>query len=222
VLPIFESSIVPLRAFAASTNRLATTPTGMPIRMGFLYHPNGCNMKAWLPTGEGKDFELGRTHEPLSAFKDKLQVIANLDQLNATAGPDGGGDHARGSGVWLTGLRINKSESEIRANTSIDQVAASQVGKQTRFPSLELISDGSRKTGNCDSGYSCEYEFNISWRSPTTPNQPEPNPRLVFERLFGHGSPEQRQTNLAARQARRRSVLTTNENSTNICTAFVM
>src|SRR4029079_749821 len=71
----------------------------------------------------------------------------------------------------------------------------------------ELISDGSRKTGNCDSGYSCEYEFNISWRSPTTPNQPEPNPRLVFERLFGHGTPEERQKNLAARQERRRSVL---------------
>jgi hypothetical protein len=207
-LPLFESSILPLRAIASSaTNRLATTATGMPIRMGFMYHPNGCNMKAWLPTGEGKDFELGRTHAPLAAFKDKLQVIANLDQLNATAGPDGGGDHARGPGVWLTGLRINKSESEIRANTSIDQLAAAHVGKQTRFPSLELISDGSRKTGNCDSGYSCEYEFNISWRSPTTPNQPEPNPRLVFERLFGHGTPEERQKNLAARQERRRSVL---------------
>ena len=92
-LPLFESSILPLRAIASSaTNRLATTATGMPIRMGFMYHPNGCNMKAWLPTGEGKDFELGRTHAPLAAFKDKLQVIANLDQLNATAGPDGGGD----------------------------------------------------------------------------------------------------------------------------------
>jgi hypothetical protein len=206
-LPVFESMLGPGRALGATVNQLATTPTGMPIRMAFLYHPNGVNMDSWLPTGEGKDFVLGRTHAPLAAFKDKLQVFANLDQLNATAGPDGGGDHARGPGVWLTGLRINKSESDIRANTSIDQIAAQHVGRQTRFPSLELISDGSRKTGDCDNGYSCEYEFNISWRSPTTPNQPESNPRLAFERLFGHGTPEERAANLAARQNRRKSVL---------------
>lgn len=206
-LPMMES-FVPRKTFAAAlTPGVATTASGMPLRTAFLYHPNGVNVKKWHPTGEGKDFQLGETHQPLADFKDKLQIFANLDQINATGGADGGGDHARAPGVWLTGLRIKKSEKDLRANVSIDQVIAQHAGSLTRLPSLELISDGSRKTGNCDNGYSCEYEYNISWRTPTTPNPPEPNPRLVFERLFGAGNPEERARNLAMRQARRRSIL---------------
>ena len=205
-LPILESFST-RQAKALTSSSLATTPSGMPLRTAFLYHPNGVNLSKWHPTGEGSDFELGPTHQPLTDFKNKLQIFANLDQINATAGPDGGGDHARAPGVWLTGLRIKKSEKDLRANISIDQVMAQRIGKYTRLPSLELISDGSRKTGNCDSGYSCEYEYNISWRSPTTPNPPEPNPRLVFERLFGHGTPEERAKNLERRQSKRKSIL---------------
>ncbi|MBC7819971.1 MAG: DUF1552 domain-containing protein [Planctomycetaceae bacterium] len=204
---MFESFLSRDARAAAMQPAVATTASGMPIRTAFLYHPNGVNLRKWHPTGEGRDFTLGKTHEPIAAFKDKLQIFANLDQVNATAGPDGGGDHARAPGVWLTGLRIKKSEKDIRANTSIDQVMAQRIGNLTRLPSLELISDGTRKTGNCDSGYSCEYEFNVSWRSPTTPNPPEPNPRLVFERLFGSGAPEERRRNLMQRQATRRSML---------------
>lgn len=206
-LPMFETFVARDVRAAVDASPVATTATGMPVRTAFLYHPNGVNLQRWHPQGEGREFELGTTHEPLAQFKDKLQIFANLDQLNATAGRDGGGDHARAPGVWLTGLRIKKSEKDIRANVSIDQVMAERIGKLTRLPSLELISDGSRKTGNCDSGYSCEYEYNISWRSPTTPNPPEPNPRLVFERLFGVGSPQERKRNLSQRQAKRQSIL---------------
>lgn len=214
-LPLFES-FLSAKASAGKISQPATTATGMPIRTGFFYHPNGVNLKTWHPTGEGKKFQLGKTHEPLAAFKEKLQIFANLDHDGAVARyttpdgrvmNDGGGDHARAPGVWLTGTRVKKSEKDIRAGISIDQVIAQHIGKLTRFPSLELISDGSRKTGNCDSGYSCEYEYNISWRSATTPNPPEPNPRLVFERLFGAGSPEERAANLAMRKEQRRSVL---------------
>jgi hypothetical protein len=204
---MFETFVARDVRAAANAPSVATTASGMPIRTAFLYHPNGVNLKKWHPTGEGKDFALGETHAPLAAFKDKLQIFANLDHVNATAGPDGGGDHARACGVWLTGLRIKKSEKDVRANTSIDQIMAQRIGKLTPLPSLELISDGTRKTGNCDSGYSCEYEYNVSWRSPTTPNPPEPNPRLVFERLFGAGTPQERQQHLAQRRAKRRSVL---------------
>ena len=205
-----------LDEFTGDPDMPATTATGMPVRTGFFYHPNGVNLNLWHPTGEGRDFQLSKTHEPLAAFKDKLQVFANLDHSGAvarytnpdgSAGNDGGGDHARAPGVWLTGTRVRKSEKDIRAGISIDQVLAQNIGRLTRFPSLELISDGSRKTGNCDSGYSCEYEYNISWRSATTPNPPEPNPRLVFERLFGAGSPEERAASLAMRKEQRRSVL---------------
>ena len=161
-------SFVPRKTFAAaSTPSVATTASGMPLRTAFLYHPNGVNVKKWHPTGDGKDFQLGETHQPLADFKDKLQIFANLDQINATGGEDGGGDHARAPGVWLTGLRIKKSEKDLRSNVSIDQIIAQHAGSLTPLPSLDLISDGGRKTGNCDNGYLCEYLYNVSWRMAT-------------------------------------------------------
>ncbi|MBO0699688.1 MAG: DUF1552 domain-containing protein, partial [Zavarzinella sp.] len=123
-------------------------------------------------------------------------------------GPDGGGDHARGGGTFLTGVRLKKSATDIRAGTSIDQVIAQEVGHLTRFPSLELSCDpGTRTTGACDTGYSCAYQFNLSWSTPTSPKTPEANPRLVFERLFGAGKPGERRANLKQRQAEDQSVL---------------
>jgi hypothetical protein len=86
-------------------------------------------------------------------------------------------------------------------------VAAQHVGHLTRFSSLELTCDSVRNSGNCDNGYSCAYQYNIAWRTATTPMPPEPNPRLVFERLFGAGSADQRQKSFQARQQRQRSIL---------------
>jgi hypothetical protein len=135
-------------------------------------------------------------------------VLGGLDHRNATPGPDGAGDHARASGTFLTGVRVKKtSGADIHCGVSIDQIAAKQVGHQTRFPSLELTCDSVRRSGNCDSGYSCAYQYNLSWQSPTTPVAPEPNPRLVFERLFGAGAPGQRRDALKLRQAQQKSVL---------------
>ena len=113
--------------------------------------------------------------------------------LSADAGPDGAGDHARASGTFLTGVRIKKTAgSDIHAGISIDQVVANQIGHLTRFSSLELTCDAVRKSGDCDSGYACAYEYNLAWRSPNQPLSPEHNPRFVFERLFGGGSPRER------------------------------
>jgi hypothetical protein len=182
--------------------------TAAPRRMVFLTIPNGVHQDNWWPTGEGKDFELGPTMEPLAAFKDQIQVIGGLDHINATAGKDGAGDHARASASLLTGCRAKKTAgSDIYLGPSVDQVAAQHIGHLTRFPSLELTCDGVRNSGSCDSGYACAYQFNIAWRSATTPVPPEPNPRLVFERLFGSGSPEERHQNLAHRRERERSIL---------------
>lgn len=186
----------------------ATAASGAPLRMAFVYFPNGAIQPNWWPTGEGKDFQLARTLEPLEKIKDKIQVLGGLDHKNATPGPDGAGDHARASGSFLTGVRVKKTAgSDIHAGVSIDQIAAQKVGHLTRFPSLELTCDSVRKSGNCDSGYSCAYQFNLSWRSPTAPVAPEPNPRLVFERLFGAGSPGQRRESFKRRQAQQRSIL---------------
>jgi hypothetical protein len=214
-LPAFESLIHPGTAAAAevapqtgAAAGLATTATGAPLRTAFVYFPNGAIQANWWPTGEGKDFKFARTMEPLEKVKNSLQVFAGLDQRNAMPGPDGAGDHARASGTFLTGVRVKKtSGSDIHCGVSIDQVAANHVGHQTRFPSLELTCDSVRRSGNCDSGYSCAYQYNLSWQSPTTPVAPEPNPRLVFERLFGAGSPGQRRESLKLRQTQQRSIL---------------
>ncbi len=186
----------------------AAAAVDAPRRMAFVTIPNGVNLAHWWPTGEDQKFDLAATMEPLAAVKDQIQVLSGLDHINATAGPDGAGDHARANASLLTGCRAKKtSGADIRVGPSIDQVAAQHVGHLTRFGSLELTCDKVRNSGNCDSGYSCAYQYNVSWRSATTPAPPEPNPRLVFERLFGGGSPEERRRNLALRRAQERSIL---------------
>ncbi|MBV9123684.1 MAG: DUF1552 domain-containing protein, partial [Planctomycetes bacterium] len=141
-------------------------------------------------------------------LRHQVQVLSGLEHVNATPGNDGPGDHARANGTFLTGVRVRKTAgSDIRAGVSIDQVAVEQVGLLTRFPSLELSCDAVRKSGTCDSGYSCAYEYNLSWRSPTTPLSPESNPRLVFERLFGAGSHGQRRENFRRRRQQQQSIL---------------
>jgi hypothetical protein len=135
-------------------------------------------------------------------------VLGELDHVNATPGPDGAGDHARANGTFLTGVRVRKTAgADIHAGISVDQVAADKIGQLTRFPSLELSCEPARRSGNCDSGYSCAYQFNLAWRSPTTPVAPEANPRLVFERLFGSGTPAERKANYQFRQQQQHSIL---------------
>jgi hypothetical protein len=208
-LPLFES-FRPARLLAtepAAGARLATTTTGAPLRAAFVYFPNGAIPSAWWPTGEGAEFQWSRTLQPLEKVKEYVQILGGLDHKNAEPGPDGAGDHARGNGTFLTGVRVRKSATDIRAGVSIDQAIAQQIGHQTRFPSLELSCDFVARTGACDSGYACAYQFNLSWSSPTTPKTPEPNPRHAFERLFGAGKPGERQANLRQRQEEEKSVL---------------
>ncbi|HEX7652978.1 MAG TPA: DUF1552 domain-containing protein [Verrucomicrobiae bacterium] len=207
-LPMF-ASLLPTRGLAAGLSgpAPATTASGAPLRTVFLYFPNGAIPEAWWPGGEGRDFAFSRTLQPLEAFRSQLQIVSGLDHLNATAGNDGGGDHARANSTFLTGVRLKKSATDIHAGVSIDQVIARSVGNLTRLPSLELTCDASRQSAGCDSGYSCAYQYNVSWSSATTPMTPEANPRLVFERLFGEGNTGERQANLRRRRAEERSIL---------------
>lgn len=209
-LPAFES-VRPFAALAADAKGgagLATTETGAPLRMAFVYFPNGAIQPNWWPKGEGKEFALAATMRPLAAVKHRLQILGGMDHVNATPGPDGAGDHARASGTFLTGVRVKKTAgSDIHAGVSIDQIVANQIGHLTRFPSLELTCDAVRKSGNCDSGYSCAYQYNLAWRSATQPIAPEPNPRLLFERLFGAGAHGERSKSLTLRQQQQRSIL---------------
>ena len=143
----------------------------------------------------------------MESLRDQIQVLGGLDHKSAEGGPDGAGDHARGGGTFLTGVRLNKSATNVRAGVSIDQLIARRIGHLTRFPSLELACDSGRKSGSCDSGYSCAYQYNLAWSSPTTPMPPETNPRLAFERLFGAGKPGERGANLQRRRQEQRSIL---------------
>jgi hypothetical protein len=192
-----------------ASRAVAAQVKAVPTRMAYVYVPNGMIPGAWWPEGDGgTDFKLSPTLMPLANVRQQLQVIANLTDLSADAGPDGPGDHARAGGTFLTGVRVKKtSGSDIRAGVSIDQRLAAQVGHLTRFPSLELTCDAVRKAGDCDSGYACAYVYNISWRTPNQPLSPEHNPRFVFERLFGAGNSRERIANLKRRQAEQHSIL---------------
>ena len=172
-----------LESFAV---RAADQVVKTPQRLAYLYVPNGVNVGAWQCSGTDTEYQFSPTLEPLAPLKRNITIITGLNHENATPGPDGGGDHARSTAVYLTGVRPKKTGgSDILNGPSIDQIIARQIGRNTRLPSLELSTDGARTTGRCDSGYSCAYQFNLSWASPTKPAPAEQNPRAVFERLFG-------------------------------------
>ena len=166
---------------------LAATPVA-PIRLGFVYVPNGIIPKDWLPQTEGADFAFMPTMKTLEPFREKVLVVSNLAQVNGRALGDGGGDHARAGATWLTGVHPKKTQgTDISAGISADQLAAREMAKSTQFASLEIGIEEPFLAGGCDSGYSCAYTNTISWRSPTTPNPVEISPRAIFERLFGDG-----------------------------------
>jgi hypothetical protein len=178
-LPLLEA-MLPMRSLAGSKAAEA------PLRLAFIYVPNGQNMQAFTPAAEGAKFELSATLEPLREVKDYVTVLSGLAQKKAFANGDGPGDHARAMATFLTGCQAKKTGgADIKVGVSVDQLAADAIGKQTRFPSLEIGCEEIRSSGSCDSGYSCAYSNNLSWRSESTPVAKEINPRLVFERLFG-------------------------------------
>ena len=182
-LPMFESFLH--KAAAATVGETGRTLSGDPLRLAFVYAPNGVIVPRWQPK-PGPEFTLNETMLPLTAHKDYFQVISGLAHQNGWANGDGGGDHARACATILTGARPKKTAgTDLRLGVSVDQLAARHLDGHTRFSSLELSCDSVRQSGACDSGYSCAYQFNLSWRSETQPVAPESNPRAVFERLFG-------------------------------------
>ncbi len=190
----------------AMTPAFAGVSRQRPLRLSFLYVPNGVTVEDWAPKGSGRDFEFSRILKPLEPFRERLLVLSGLAHKNAYALGDGPGDHARAGACFLTGVHPKKTAgADISNGISADQIAARALASQTRLPSLELGCEDSRTVGNCDSGYSCAYTNSISWRGPTSPMPPETNPRMVFERLFGA---EELDPAARARRAReRKSVL---------------
>src|SRR5436189_4043581 len=187
-----------LDAMVPALSALAGTAAASVRRLGFIYIPNGAIMDKWTPTTAGPDFELPQTLQALAPFKDQLVVLSGLEQAMAYGIGDGSGDHSRAGTAWLNGVHPKHTEgADIQAGTTADQIAATVLGKDTQLPSLEVGLDLRENVGMCENGYSCVYLNAIAWRTPTTPLFPEPNPRVVFERLFGGGgTPEQRTARL--------------------------
>jgi len=182
-LPLLEA-MLPQSVLAATPAKKA------PVRMAFFYVPNGVHLPAWHPGGQtGPLGQLPETLQPLTSAKDYVTVMTGLTCDKARPNGDGAGDHARSASAFLTGCQPRKTPgADIKVGISVDQYAAQQVGKNTRFASLELGCERGAQAGNCDSGYSCAYSSNIAWSTENTPVAKEVDPRLVFDRLFGNGN----------------------------------
>jgi hypothetical protein len=200
------ATAVALPFLDAMVPAFASAPKKTPVRMAFLYVPNGIMMDGWNPDYEGKLEKLPRILKPLDPLKQDILHIGNLTHNTGRALLDGAGDHGRCCGSYLTGVQVKKTLVDIKSSVSCDQLVANEVGKETRFPSLEVGLEDARQAGDCDSGYSCAYTNNLAWRSDTQPLPPILDPRALFERMFGDGavlSPEAR----LAQMEERRSIL---------------
>ena len=197
-----------LEAMAPGSLRAASPATKAPTRMAFVYVPNGVHMPDWTPRATGPDFDLPPSLEPLRPLREDLLVLSGLSLDPARAHGDGGGDHARAMATFLTGTHPRKTGgADLRAGISVDQLAAREVGRATRFASLEIGCEGGRDAGQCDHGYSCAYQVNLSWRGESAPAAKEVDPRLVFERLFAGQVRGEADPSAARRERRDRSLL---------------
>lgn len=169
-----------------STPLVASESVTAPVRLAWVFFPNGTNYERWIPKGSGTDWEFSPSLAPLASNRNDFNVLKGLAQVNAQSLGDGPGDHARSAAAFLTGAHPYKTAgSKIRVGQSADQIAAEKVGRLTRLPSLELGTEGGKDAGSCDSGYACAYSNNISWRSATLPMGKEISPQRAFQRLFG-------------------------------------
>jgi hypothetical protein len=172
-----------LDAMAPAMTALAATPAKPVRRLGFVYMPMGAHIAQWTPPGAGKLTELSPSLQSLAPFIDHLTVFTNLELKNAYPGT-----HATSNAAFLSAAKAKWTEStDYHLGTTVDQIAAQNIGKETRLPSLELAMDLLTTVGQCDNGYACVYQNNLSWSSPTTPLPAEAHPRIAFERLFGDG-----------------------------------
>ncbi|MEX2142877.1 MAG: DUF1552 domain-containing protein [Pirellulales bacterium] len=174
-----------LDAMIPSLTVAAKTPAN-PVRLrrlGYVYMPMGCDVTRWTPPGENTLDELSPSLSPLAPVIEHVTAITNLELKNAYPGT-----HATSNAAFLSAARAKRTESaDYYLGTTADQIAASQIGQETQLPSLEMSMDLLAMVGQCDNGYACVYQNNLSWSSPTTPLPAEAHPRIIFERLFGEG-----------------------------------
>ncbi len=197
-------AMLPTQAMAEGV--AAGAAAAVPQRLAFIFFPIGAIMPDWKPAGDSGPLNLTRTLAPLAPVKSRINVLTGLAHDKARPHGNGAGDHARSAATFLTASIARKTGgADIHVGTSVDQIAAAKVGHKTRLPSFEIGVDPVRQGNNCDSGYACAYQSNISWRSPNQPLAKEVVPELAFERLFGKRHDPLRK--FGRRDVYRRSVL---------------
>jgi len=194
-LPLLDAMVPALSAMA----KTAAVP---PRRFGCIYMPMGAIMPQWTPAQEGSGFEFSRILKPLEPFRDRMTVLTGL---SAQPAKGANGAHTRAVSTWLNQVHTKMTEgADVRAGTTIDQVAATRLGEDTKLRSLELTIEDNSMAGTCEAGWACTYANTLSWSSPTTPLPMLDNPRIAFERLFGDGGPA---AVMRAQQSDDRSIL---------------
>lgn len=184
-----------LDAMVPAATKFSAVPALNAKRLAYTFIPMGADMSRWTPQGNTLD-DLTYILEPLAPIKDNVTVLTNME-----LGPAYPGSHATSNSAFLSAARAKVTEStDYYLGTTVDQVAAQRIGQDTQLPSIELAMDMMQNVGQCDNGYACVYQNNLSWSSPTTPLPAEAHPRIVFEKLFGEGgTPEDRQAALNKR-----------------------
>ena len=181
-----------LDAMVPAMTPTAATPASPVRRLGYIFIPMGSDINRWTPPGDHSLTELSPILRPLERHRDYVTVVTNLELKNAYPGT-----HATSNSSYLSCAKAKFTESsDYYLGTTVDQIAAREIGQDTRLPSLELGIELLDIVGQCDDGYACVYQNNLSWSSPTTPLPYEANPQKVFGRLFGEGSPEEQSRTL--------------------------
>ena len=149
-LPLLDAMVPAMTALAASQAKPAR-------RLGFVYVPMGSYIKEWTPPGSGTLKELSPSLQALAPVVDHLTVVTNLELKNAYPGT-----HATSNAAFLSAATAKWTESsDYYLGTTADQIAAKNIGGETRLPSLELAMDLLTTVGQCDNGYACVYKNNL-------------------------------------------------------------
>jgi hypothetical protein len=177
-LPVLDAMVPAMKAQSKGAPRFTA-----------IYCGNGANMFDWTPPTEGVGFTMSPSLMPLEPFRDRLAVFSGLDNFQATDQGDVGGQHPRAAPAFMSCAHPKQTEgADVQAGTTIDQMIADRICRDTKLPSLEVSVDRNDVVGACDHGYACAYMNSMSWKTPTTPLPSETNPRFVFERMFGIGA----------------------------------
>ena len=189
-LPLLDA-MVP----AATAARLTAAK---PVkRLGFVFMPMGCDLSRWTPRSKDTLDELSPILKSLGSVRGHVNILSNLELQPAYPGT-----HATSNSAFLSAAQARQTESaDYFLGTTVDQIAARHIGKETQLSSLEMSMDLMQTVGQCDNGYACVYQNNLSWSSPTTPLPAEAHPRLIFESLFGEGGSAQERRSALRKKA---------------------